>query len=185
MAQVYVSYSRKDRETVLPIIKAMDRAGLDLWHDDEALSPSSSIREKMQRELDKALCVIVLWSKAAAQSQWVQWEIHNAIQAWSTDRLVLAALDDTPLPVGLRDLSPISIREASDSGTKQLIERAQAIIFEAQWRQIAVEGPESLHAYLDAFPSGRIAEAARARLAELEKIEAKARRAEALSPARP
>jgi hypothetical protein len=129
MAQVYVSYGGKDRGTALPVIEAMNQAGLDVWHF--AKSPAVSVGdsfEQTRRELDKAQCVVVLWSKAAAQSDWLQWEIHHAIQAWSSDRLVLAALDETPLPVGLRDLSPIPIREASDSGTKQLIERVQAIV---------------------------------------------------------
>jgi len=127
MAQVYVSYGEKDRGTALPVIEAMHQAGLDVWHYGMILAGGSFL-EQMRRELDKAQCVVVLWSKAAAQSDFLQQEIHHAIQAWSSDRLVLAALDDTPLPLGLRDLSPISIREASDSGTKQLIERAQAIV---------------------------------------------------------
>jgi hypothetical protein len=127
MAQVYVSYGEKDRGSALPVIEAMHQAGLDVWHYD-MISAGSSFLEQMRRELDKAQCVVVLWSEAAAQSEFLQQEIHHAIQAWSSDRLVLAALDDTPLPVGLRDLSPISIQEASDSSTKQLIERAQAIV---------------------------------------------------------
>jgi TIR domain len=127
MAQVYVSYGGKDRGAAQPVIEAMTQAGLDVWHFDE-FSAGGSLLEQMRRELDEAQCVVVLWSKAAAQSAYMQQEIHHAIQAWSSDRLVLAALDDTPLPVGLRDLSPISIREASDSGTKQLIERARAIV---------------------------------------------------------
>jgi TIR domain len=135
MAQVYVSYGGKDRRTALPVIEAMRQAGLDVCPHD--IAAGGSFLEQTRRELDKAQCVVVLWSKAAAQSVFLQQEIHHAIQAWSSDRLVLAALDDTPLPVGLRDLSPISIREASDSGTKQLIERvARAIVGRAS---VAVE----------------------------------------------
>jgi hypothetical protein len=73
--------------------------------------------EQLRHEIDAAQCVVVLWSEAAAQSPFVQLEIRQAIRAWSSDRLVLATLDDTPLRVGLRDLSAISIRDATDSGT--------------------------------------------------------------------
>jgi hypothetical protein len=84
--------------------------------------------QEVRRALDTAQCVVILWSEAAMRSGFLQQEIHQAIRAWSSDRLMLAALDDTPLPVGLRDLSPISIESASSSGVEILIERAQAIV---------------------------------------------------------
>jgi hypothetical protein len=62
------------------------------------------------------------------QSDWVQNELRQVIAAWSTDRLVLASLDDTPFPVGLRDLSAIPIKPGSDSPKKQLIQGIQEIL---------------------------------------------------------
>ena len=66
--------------------------------------------------------------KAAAESPFVEDEIQRAVQAWSSDRLVLAALDDTPLPVGLRDLSAVRIRDGGHAETEQLIERVRAVV---------------------------------------------------------
>src|SRR5262249_37709612 len=54
-------------------------------------------------------------------------ELQQLIHAWSTDRLVLASLDDAPLPVGLRDLPVTPLKPEFDSGTKQLIERVRAV----------------------------------------------------------
>jgi hypothetical protein len=71
--------------------------------------------------------VVVFWSKAAANSERVQKEIGEAIKEWSEDRLLLATLDDTPLPMALRDLAPVEIRSGSESGTAQLMERAKQI----------------------------------------------------------
>jgi hypothetical protein len=82
--------------------------------------------EQIRHELEAAKCMVFVWSNATAQSEWLQQEINNAIKAWSSDRLVVATLDDAPLPVGLRDLSPISIRDVA--GVKHLIERVQAIV---------------------------------------------------------
>ena len=118
MTQVFVSYAREDLRVALPLIEAIGQTGLNVWHPG-AISPEGSFVEQGRRELESAQCVVLLWSKAAAQSGFVQQEIRQAIQAWSSDRLVLAALDDAALPVGLRDLSAFSIRGASDSGTKQ------------------------------------------------------------------
>jgi TIR domain-containing protein len=127
MSQVFVSYAGEDREAALRIVKAIGEAGLEVWHYD-AILPGESFSEQVQRELEDAQCVVVIWSEAAARSRFLQEEVHRAIQAWSSDRLVLVALDDTSLPVGLRDLSPISIQEGSHSGTKKLIERARALV---------------------------------------------------------
>src|SRR5262249_12002664 len=127
MTQVFVSYAREDHRAALPIIEAISEAGLTVWHSD-AILPGDTVMREVRRALDTAQCVVVLWSEAAAQSRLLQQELHRVIQAWSSDRLVLAALDDGPLPLGLRDLLPISVRGASGPGVKQLIKRARAII---------------------------------------------------------
>src|SRR6185295_13306647 len=102
MGQIYVSYSKSDHQAAKAIVAAIRQAGLDAF-DESYLPPAKAI--------DYAQCVVVLWSKAAANSEWVQLEIQRALKAWASDRLVLATLDETPLPVGLRDLSPIHVRE--------------------------------------------------------------------------
>ena len=125
MAKVFVSYAQKDRDVALPMIEAMRRANLSVWPPGKVTSDKDWGRQ-IRRALKSAKCMVYVWSKAAAQSKWVQQEIKTAIQAWASDRLVLATLDDTPLPVGLSDLSSISIRDVS--GTKHLIERVQAML---------------------------------------------------------
>src|SRR5262249_17912375 len=84
MAQVYVSYGRGDLDAALPIIEAISEAGLTVWHQGK-LSAGSVWLEEVRRELDNAKCVVLLWSKAAAQSDYLQQEIGWAIQAWSSE----------------------------------------------------------------------------------------------------
>src|SRR6516162_8027155 len=62
------------------------------------------------------------------QAEWVQDEIRHFIHAWSFNRLVLVSLDDTPLPVGLRDLPVIPFRVGSDSDMNLLLERIQVAV---------------------------------------------------------
>jgi hypothetical protein len=128
--QVFVSSSTKDRHAAEPIIEAIKQAGLSSVFSsaDYDISPGYPWPQQIENAIISSRCLVVLWSKAAAQSEWLQHEIYFAIRAWSSDSLVLAALDDAPLPMGLRDLSAIQIRNADDSGTKQLIERARAIV---------------------------------------------------------
>jgi hypothetical protein len=134
MPKVFVSYAIGDHDAAATIISAVGATGLDVTSPD-SIPPGTDLREEVRRLLDAAQCVIVLWSNAAVQSQWLQEEIGYAIQAWSSDRLVVATLDDTPLPIGLRDLSHIPIRSNNGSGAKELIDRVKVIVD----YQIAVE----------------------------------------------
>jgi hypothetical protein len=136
VAEVYVSYTQKDRDAALSMIEEIRRANLSVWHPG-TIKSQANWGEQIRHELEAAKCMVFVWSNAAAPSEWLQQEINNAIKAWSCDRLVVATLDDAPLPVGLRDLSPISIRDVS--GTKQLIKRVQAIVSV----QATVSVPES------------------------------------------
>jgi len=122
MTQVFVSYAKQDDDVALPIIGAIIEAGLTVWK----LSLGGEFEEQAEGSIKDATCIVVLWSKAAAESSFAERVIRLAIQAWGADRLVLATLDDAPLPVGLRDISGVSIRRASD--VKQLIERVRAIV---------------------------------------------------------
>jgi len=133
MSQVFVSYSRKDSDAVEPMKQALRRAGFSVGPD--AASAGDDFGEQLRRGLEAAQCVIVIWSKAAAESQWAQEEMRHAMRAWSSGRLVLAALDDTPLPLGLRDISAIPLGADSDACAKQLIEHAKAIVAAGEARE--------------------------------------------------
>src|SRR5262245_62975462 len=95
--EVFVSYANKDRLAALPIMKALGRAGLTVCNDGP-IAATEFLTKQLQSVIDSAACMLLLWSRAAAESPFVQQEIQQAVQAWSSDRLVLAALDDTPFP---------------------------------------------------------------------------------------
>jgi hypothetical protein len=122
MAQIYISYSHSDDEAAQHIIESVRQAGYSTF-DDRGMRTGSEWEDAKTAAIDAAQCVVIIWSKGAADSAFLQYEIQRAIKAWSLDRLVLAALDDTPLPVGLRDLSPIHIRNGDDAGTQKVVER--------------------------------------------------------------
>lgn len=127
MSEIFFSYAAKDRDAAAAVIAAVSRAGFNVWHP-ELLAMGGSYAGQLAAKLDAAPCIIVLWSAAAAQSSSVQEEIHRTIKAWSSNRLVLAVLDDTPLPVGLRNLQAIDLRDAGSTGTKTLIDRIRPIV---------------------------------------------------------
>jgi hypothetical protein len=127
IANVSLSYSLEDRVAVEPIRNAFWNAGFRTHFDVESIG-DAGFAEQLKRELEWAECIVVFWSNSAAKSKWAEEGIRHAIRAWSAGRLLLAALDDTPLPVGLRDFSPVAVGDGSDSAVAQLIERAKAIV---------------------------------------------------------
>jgi TIR domain len=61
MADVFVSYAREDRERVDPNVLALEDAGYSVWCDTR-IGIGSSFDREIERELDDATCVVVVWS---------------------------------------------------------------------------------------------------------------------------
>src|SRR5947209_1145965 len=96
MADVFVSYARSDEPQAKRVAEALRALGYLVWRDDE-LPAHRPYADVIEERLKAAKAVVVLWSSAAAKSQWVRAE---AEVARSDGRLVQALLDGTtpPLP---------------------------------------------------------------------------------------
>lgn len=98
MADIFLSYARDDREKAESLAQALQEAGWSVWWDRSIL-PGTSYEQIIERELSSASSVVVLWSVAASQSNWVR---DEATLAQSRHVLVSALIDDTELPLGFR-----------------------------------------------------------------------------------
>jgi TolB-like protein len=96
VADVFISYARDDQRTARRVAKALEAGGLAVWWDDD-LPAHRAYSEEIERNLESARAVVVLWSKTAAKSQWVRAEADFARNA---GKLVQAQLDGTlpPMP---------------------------------------------------------------------------------------
>ena len=150
MAQVFVSYSRADAARAQPILEALAGAGFSIA--EAGISPGVSLADTIADEIARADCIVIVWSEAAAQSQWVQREVHLAIEAWSAGKLVLVSLDDAPLPVGLRDLEAIPFRNAAE--TDEIIRRVGEMVHGEQQPRMAAQAPRQ-KAFLESRSQGR------------------------------
>jgi hypothetical protein len=95
MADVFVSYARKNRPRVAEISGALEASGYRLWWDRQ-LESGADYGMLIERELDAAGCVVVAWSAAARQSLWVRAEANEALDA---GKLVQISLDEARLPL--------------------------------------------------------------------------------------
>ncbi len=73
MAQIFFSYSKKDRERVLPIIGGLEDEGYTVWWDDNLLAGEEWTAE-IEAQITACECVVVAWSGEAVASRWVKRE---------------------------------------------------------------------------------------------------------------
>jgi hypothetical protein len=95
MADVFVSYARKNRPRVAEISGALEAGGYSLWWD-KAITSGADYGMLIEREIEAAGCVVVAWSAAARQSLWVRAEANEALDS---GKLVQISLDETKLPL--------------------------------------------------------------------------------------
>ena len=98
MADIFVSYSRQDKERVAPLVAALEAEGWSVWWDPE-IAPGEEFDGLISRELDAARSLVVVWTAASVDSRWVRGEARDA-----ADRgvLVPVRLDNSRLPIDFR-----------------------------------------------------------------------------------
>lgn len=96
MVDVFISYSRTNKDKVGQIAKAIEQAGYEVWWDAE-LPPHQSYGDVITAKIQMAKAAVVVWSAEAAASEWVRAE---ADVARNQKKLVQTALGDItpPLP---------------------------------------------------------------------------------------
>ena len=98
MADIFVSYSSKDRQRIQPIVQALEAQGWSVWWD-RAILPGSSFDRSIQEAISKASCVVVMWTSNSVDSQWVQTEAHEGL---NRNILVPVLLDPVEVPLAFR-----------------------------------------------------------------------------------
>lgn len=93
MGHIFLSYARSDAAKARLVVAALSNAGYDVWWD-EHLPTHRTYYEVIEEQLRTSHAVVVLWSKAATDSQWVRAE---ADMGRTLGKLVQARVD-TELP---------------------------------------------------------------------------------------
>ena len=71
MADLFVSYSRADRQPVSKLAGALQTDGHEVWWDDR-LRAYQDFGAEIEASLRRSSCAIVAWSAAARDSLWVR-----------------------------------------------------------------------------------------------------------------
>ena len=98
MSDIFLSYAREDRKMAHAVALALQRRGWSVWWDREILI-GTAFETEIEKSLEAARCVVVLWSKHSAGSEWVR---NEAGEGARRGVLVPARIDDVLPPLGYR-----------------------------------------------------------------------------------
>jgi adenylate cyclase len=123
MADVFVSYSRRDKARVAPLVAAIESKGWSVWWDPE-IAPGQEFDRLIDAELAVADVVLVVWTASAVDSRWVRGEAREAAERGT---LVPVRFDGAILPIDVRAFHTIDLDDAADATTRQVQELLRAI----------------------------------------------------------
>lgn len=127
MAEVFISYARANVAIAQRLADALKAKGFQVWWDQQ-LPSHEAYGEVIEQKLRSADAIVVLWSKEAAQSQWVRAE---ADLARTRGKLVQALADGTqpPLPFNQFQCADLKGWRGSDNhaGWTRLVESVAAV----------------------------------------------------------
>ena len=98
MADVFLSYSRKDYEQALQVADRLKEAGCSIFWDRD-LEAGAQWPEVIEEQLRNAGAVVVLWSENSTESEWVQ---EEALIARDLGILIPARIDEVEPPFGFK-----------------------------------------------------------------------------------
>src|SRR5210317_2103264 len=98
MADIFIGYARRNRDTIEQLASALEAAGYTVWWDRNIIGGSEFSRD-IERELDVANVAIIAWSADASDSPWVK---DEAAFARDQGKLLPVLLDSGVPPMGFR-----------------------------------------------------------------------------------
>jgi hypothetical protein len=111
MAQVFISYSRRDLTFVSQLISDLKETGVDVWYDLSGLEGGSRWRIEIQNAIQNSEYVIVVLSPDSVKSEWVEREY---MYAENLKKKVLPIMyRECELPLGFLNLNFIDVQGAN------------------------------------------------------------------------
>ena len=107
MADIFLSYASEDRERIRLLVERLEREGFSVWWDRQ-LNAGPRFSEIIETEIATAACMVVAWTKAALNSDWVFDEANEGRQR---DILIPALLDDVRPPLGFRGMHTANLTD--------------------------------------------------------------------------
>jgi TIR domain len=105
MSDIFISYKREEQATARQLAEAFEKEGWSVWWAPQ-LRAGEYFDDVIEKALNEAKCVIVLWSQRSVQSRYVRAE---ATYALDRDKLVPVAIEKVNLPFRFRGVHTLSL----------------------------------------------------------------------------
>lgn len=146
MPDIFVSYSREDKARAQAIASALEAAGYDVFWDNE-IPPGSTWADYLQTKITNAKALVVLWTAASTQSQWVREEARIGRDA---KKLVPVILDGAAPPFGFGEVQAVDLSnwrgEPENPDFKRFLSGLAYVVQQSGAAPAAPRGPiQALH----------------------------------------
>lgn len=123
---VFLSYSRRDREQMRVLHEGLTKHGLSVWSDENLEPGSQSWQRDVRSAIEGASCLVALLSPEAKDSEWVGEELSYAKMRKLPIFTVLVRGDESnAVPFGLSGVQWVDMRTDFQEGIEELVhERA-------------------------------------------------------------
>ena len=115
MVDVFVSYSSQDRERVRDLVGEIESIGYSVWWDRE-IGAGTAFDREIEKAIEEASCIVVVWSKNSVESEWVRIEAHEGL---TKGNLVPVAIEAVKPPLAFRMTQTIDL--AAPDATASLV----------------------------------------------------------------
>jgi hypothetical protein len=77
MADVFISYSKSRRALTQSLARHLEAEGFSVWWDTDLL-PADNFRAEIDRQLEMAAAIVIVWTPESVKSEWVCAEADRA-----------------------------------------------------------------------------------------------------------
>jgi hypothetical protein len=100
MADIFLSYTEKDRDKARRLAATLESVGWTVWWD-RRIPAGETWRNVLQQALQDMRCMVVLWSAQSIESEWVY---EEASEGRRLDKLVPVLIEQVRPPAGFREI---------------------------------------------------------------------------------
>ncbi len=126
---IFISYAREDRGRVAVLVQLFENEGWAVWWDRDHLPAGRKFDQIIDQAIQDASCVLVCWSGAAIDSDWV---LDEANEAKDQDKLIPVYLEAVKLPYGHRGYHCLDLSEWNNQATHEAYRRLKSELSQKQ-----------------------------------------------------
>jgi TIR domain len=124
MPAVFLSYAHAQRETADALVEGLNSQAIEVWRDKTDLRAGERWPSALAEAIRNSNALLLLWSAAALQSEFVDFEWNTALALKKPILIVLH--DETALPAALCALHGIAERRLEETPqSKNAVNRRQ------------------------------------------------------------